>query len=171
MAAEARPVKPESRRSRRRRHKKNVRSKDPEVAAAYLEAWAEAKLQRLPKNRKRKEPSGGGGSVQEWKFNKATQAWLIRHAYDPARVPKVTFQLLLRYLKGLQGVARERASVEADTIVALGGAKLAAEAEEDAEEAPGASAPTEMSEETEGKVRKLRLRRAERVLAALADTG
>merc|ERR1712070_1266782 len=111
-----------------------MHSKDPEVAAAYLQAWSE--MQLSPPSKKRQKPGGDGTNTTPWKFNKATQAWLLRHAYSPTLVPKETFQVLLRYLEGLQGAARERAASEADAIVALRGAKLAEDADEDVAPAP-----------------------------------
>mmetsp|Transcript_81486 Transcript_81486/g.174566 ORF Transcript_81486/g.174566 Transcript_81486/m.174566 type:complete len:260 (-) Transcript_81486:7-786(-) len=163
----------------RKRHREDQAVKDPEAAAAYLQGWAT------------KEEGGS------WRFNKATQAWLIRHAYDSERVPKDVFRLLLRYLEGLRGVARDRLRDEAGAIVVLRGAPLAAAepppAEGEEAEAAGedgeATAPpkkrrrgrrAEGAEDgkveapadaepsaAEARTRKLRLRRAKQVLAAL----
>lgn len=175
----------ESRRARRRRHLKNLKTKEPEVAASYLKAWDE---------RGKAKPSDGG-----WKFNKATQAWLLRHAYDPARVAKSTFLLLLRYLEGLQGAARERTCAEAGAIVESRGARSTTAPEEEkeavqdeagkddeegskkkkkkrqtsegaklqGEDAADAAAETEETAKDEERARKARLRRAKRVLAVL----
>ena len=41
--------------------------------------------------------------VSEWKFNKNTQSWLLRHMYNDSQVNKKTFGVLLEYLKGLKG--------------------------------------------------------------------
>mmetsp|Transcript_20398 Transcript_20398/g.44162 ORF Transcript_20398/g.44162 Transcript_20398/m.44162 type:complete len:229 (+) Transcript_20398:74-760(+) len=68
-------------------HSSNV--KDPSDVYAYLTGWK----------------SSGGVSSREggWKFNKNTQNWLIRHAYDFEKVPKASFTLLMEYLAGLKG--------------------------------------------------------------------
>lgn len=95
------------------RNAANAKVKEPEEAADYLAGW--------------QKKSVGDGS---WKFNKATQAWLLRHAYKPSHVNKPTFELLLLYLAGLKGVACDRARTEADAIVLLRGAPLKSETEE-----------------------------------------
>lgn len=82
--------------------------KAPEDVLAYLQSW-EAKA---------------SGETSSWRFNSNTQAWLIRHAYDVERVPKTTFRLLLRYLEGLRGAARERTRTDAEAVVLLKGAPL-----------------------------------------------
>jgi WKF domain len=56
-------------------------TKDIKEAAGYLTNW---------KNYR-----------QQWKFNKNTQSWLIRHMYEADKVAKGTFTLLLEYLHGL----------------------------------------------------------------------
>jgi len=70
--------------------KKNRRMKDPSEAATYLEEWKQSKQQDTKKE-------------SNWKFNKNTQSWLIRHMYDADKIPKATFALLLEYLAGLEG--------------------------------------------------------------------
>ena len=65
----------------------NKHVKDPREAAAYLTNW---------ENRKNRP--------EAWKFNKNTQAWIFRHAYDVEKVPKAIFKILVSgYLNGLQG--------------------------------------------------------------------
>jgi len=91
--------------------------KEPEAALEYLRAWSA------------KQAGEGDG----WRFNKATQAWLLRHAYDAERVAKAAFKLLLRYLEGLQGAARDRARRQAEAIVASGGARPSQEEETEAD--------------------------------------
>lgn len=44
-----------------------------------------------------------GAPKGAWKFNKNTQSWLVRHMYEPAKVQKSHFELLLKYLEGLKG--------------------------------------------------------------------
>lgn len=70
--------------------KKNRRMKDPSEAATYLEEWKQSKQQDAK-------------NESNWKFNKNTQSWLIRHMYDADKIPKATFALLLEYLAGLEG--------------------------------------------------------------------
>ncbi|KAL1744377.1 hypothetical protein HDZ31DRAFT_82718 [Schizophyllum fasciatum] len=43
-----------------------------------------------------------------WKFNKAHQNWLIRHCWSTTEIPDDYIPLLKKYLKNLQGGARER---------------------------------------------------------------
>ena len=66
---------------------KEQKIKDPGDVQSYLESWKQSQ----------------SGESSNWKFNKNTQSWLIRHAYDPSRVPKNSFNLLLEYLMGLKG--------------------------------------------------------------------
>ena len=79
---------------RERTNKKRVITKDPLEAALYLSSW---KKQRHPNN------NNNGNNGPEWKFNKNTQSWLVRHMYEPDKVPKSVFDLLLEYLGGLTG--------------------------------------------------------------------
>lgn len=71
----------------KRKQRKNRRIKDPSEAATYLEEWQQSKQD----------------SKSNWKFNKNTQSWLIRHMYEADKVPKGVFTLLLEYLAGLEG--------------------------------------------------------------------
>ncbi|CAE7805848.1 unnamed protein product [Symbiodinium sp. CCMP2592] len=96
-----------ARQKRRKMAREKAKTKDPEEASSYLAAW------------KAHQDSGTA-----WRFNKATQAWLLRHAYEPEMVPKKVFQLLLRYLAGLSGAARDRAVAEAGALVTLQGAEV-----------------------------------------------
>jgi len=162
---------------RRKKKRANEHTKEPAAAAAYLNAWAATQAG---------EDDGG------WRFNKATQAWLLRHAYDPEKIAKGAFKLLLRYLEGLQGQARERARREAAEIVRSKGAppaqepdvgapesrsqkkgkRAAADASKgDAEAAdvPPSSAaePTEAEKAAEAAEQKSRLKRARGILMAL----
>jgi len=97
----------ESRRAARRRHFENMVHKEPEAALAYLQAWE-----------KRDSESG-------WKFNKATQAWILRHVFKPDHVSKESFQIVLPYIEGMQGAARERTLERAGVVYTLQGAPLA----------------------------------------------
>lgn len=162
-----------AKRARQRRRKKARESKvmkDPEVATAYLQAW-EASV-----------ASKDGNAEPGWRFNKATQAWIIRHAYEPDRVDKTTFQLLLRYIEGLKGQAKERMKEDAGVMVKRRGdpppnvqeelsrAKKEKKKRKKAEQLNKAVKEPLKSEEVteeELKMRKLRLKRAKQVLAVL----
>ncbi|XP_014801686.1 PREDICTED: uncharacterized protein C7orf50 homolog [Calidris pugnax] len=58
-----------------------------ERALAYLTSWSE--------------------TPEEWKFQKTRQTWLLLHMYDKEKVPEKYFTILLDYLQGLQGSARD----------------------------------------------------------------
>lgn len=167
-------AKPKGKRANARRRKKRKahlrrqaeQAKDPEVAAKYLQLWA--------------EQQEGGKSGGAWKFNKATQVWLLHNAYNSTKVPKGVFSLLLRYLEGLQGTARERAHAEAKAIVLLRGAPVTLlpqtltpdgcknkKREQAAEDAQANTPVTEEPDAEELKARKLRLHRAKRICATL----
>ncbi|XP_061848230.1 uncharacterized protein C7orf50 homolog isoform X2 [Colius striatus] len=69
---------------------KKVAPKKPsgcEMALAYLTSWSE--------------------NPEEWKFQKTRQTWLLLHMYDKEKVPDKYFTILLDYLQGLQGGARD----------------------------------------------------------------
>lgn len=72
--------------------------KDPTDIQEYLTNW------------KRQQED----DTVEWKFNKNTQSWLIRHAYEADKVPKATFVLLLEYLLGVKsGDTKKRLILDA----------------------------------------------------------
>ncbi|KAG7335591.1 hypothetical protein KOW79_000284 [Hemibagrus wyckioides] len=56
----------------------------------------------------------------EWKFQKTRQVWLLQHMYDSEKVPDAHFSLLLSYLEGLRGVARETTVQKAEALVRFG---------------------------------------------------
>ncbi|KAL1706707.1 hypothetical protein EV121DRAFT_200713 [Schizophyllum commune] len=64
-----------------------------------------------------------------WKFSKAHQNWLIRHCWSTTEIPDEYIPLLKKYLKNLQGGARERLLETCQSIL------KAAEAPEESEEA------------------------------------
>ncbi|XP_068940941.1 uncharacterized protein C7orf50 homolog isoform X2 [Petaurus breviceps papuanus] len=68
-----------------------------ELALDYLISWAN----------KRKE----------WKFQKTRQTWLLLHMYDSNKVPDKHFSILLDYLEGLKGRAREVTVQKAETLM------------------------------------------------------
>jgi len=94
-----------------KRHKSRRRTKvvgvvkEPEAAAAYLSSWAAQQA----------------GESTAWRFNKATQAWIIRHVYEVDKVEATSFKLLLKYIDGLRGAARDRMIEDAHAEVSRGG--------------------------------------------------
>lgn len=75
---------------------KNTKTKDPAEAASYLSLWS------LDRN--------SDSTTKNWKFNKNTQSWLLRHMYDFDKVSKSTFGILVDYV--CQGGAKTRLRVE-----------------------------------------------------------
>ena len=65
----------------------------------YVEAW------------ERREQESG------WKFNKVLQNWAIDHVFDRKLIKKDALKPLLRYLKTVQGSARQRIVDRAREIV------------------------------------------------------
>ncbi|XP_036446817.1 uncharacterized protein C7orf50 [Colossoma macropomum] len=57
----------------------------------------------------------------EWKFQKTRQVWLLQHMFDSEKVSDAHFAVLLSYLEGLQGVARETTVQKAEALVRWGG--------------------------------------------------
>ncbi|XP_063171276.1 uncharacterized protein C7orf50 homolog [Candoia aspera] len=68
-----------------------------ELALDYLTTWSE--------------------SPQGWKFQKTRQTWLLLHMYDKDQVPDQYFSILLRYLEGLQGSARDTTVQKAEILM------------------------------------------------------
>ncbi|GAA6085072.1 uncharacterized protein C7orf50 homolog isoform X2 [Tachysurus ichikawai] len=56
----------------------------------------------------------------EWKFQKTRQVWLLQHMYDSEKVPDAHFSVLLSYLEGLRGVARDITVQKAEALVRFG---------------------------------------------------
>ncbi|XP_060777154.1 uncharacterized protein C7orf50 homolog isoform X1 [Neoarius graeffei] len=56
----------------------------------------------------------------EWKFQKTRQVWLLQHMYDSEKVSDAHFSVLLSYLEGLRGVARETTVQKAEALVRFG---------------------------------------------------
>lgn len=75
---------------------KNTKTKDPAEAASYLSLWS------LDRNSE--------STTKNWKFNKNTQSWLLRHMYDFDKVSKSTFGTLVDYV--CQGGEKTRLRVE-----------------------------------------------------------
>ncbi|KAH0632015.1 hypothetical protein JD844_020022 [Phrynosoma platyrhinos] len=62
-------------------------------------------------------PCSWSESPKEWKFQKTRQTWLLLHMYDKEKVPDKYFSILLRYLEGLQGSARDTTVQKAETLM------------------------------------------------------
>lgn len=76
---------------------KNRHIKDPSEAMAYLNEWQNHK-----------------NSKGNWKFNKNTQSWIIRHMYEVEKISRGAFEITLDYLGGLEGTTmRSRIRAEA----------------------------------------------------------
>lgn len=75
----------------------HLKTKDPEEAASYLTLW------NLDRN-------NTTSTTKNWKFNKNTQSWLLRHMYDCDKVSKSTFATLVDYIS--QGGEGTRLRVE-----------------------------------------------------------
>ncbi|KAM9489087.1 protein cholesin [Clarias gariepinus] len=56
----------------------------------------------------------------EWKFQKTRQVWLLQHMYDSEKVPDAHFSILLSYLEGLRGMARDLTVQKAEALVRFG---------------------------------------------------
>uniref|UniRef100_A0A493SUN6 Chromosome 7 open reading frame 50 n=1 Tax=Anas platyrhynchos platyrhynchos TaxID=8840 RepID=A0A493SUN6_ANAPP len=54
---------------------------------------------------------------EEWKFQKTRQTWLLLHMYDKEKVPDEYFTILLDYLQGLQGKARDTTVQKAEALM------------------------------------------------------
>ncbi|XP_072535040.1 protein cholesin [Salminus brasiliensis] len=54
---------------------------------------------------------------EKWKFQKTRQVWLLQHMYDSEKVSDDHFAVLLSYVEGLQGVARETTVQKAEALV------------------------------------------------------
>ena len=65
--------------------KSTLKTKDPEEAASYLTLW------NLDRN-------NTTSTTKNWKFNKNTQSWLLRHMYCFDKVSKSTFATLVDYI-------------------------------------------------------------------------
>ncbi|XP_048817461.1 uncharacterized protein C7orf50 homolog isoform X3 [Lagopus muta] len=68
-----------------------------ELALAYLTSWSE--------------------NPKEWKFQKTRQTWLLSHMYEKEKVPDEHFTILLDYLQGLKGSARDTTVQKAEALM------------------------------------------------------
>nr|XP_046232728.1 uncharacterized protein C7orf50 homolog [Scatophagus argus] len=69
----------------------------PQQALDYLTCWAENRT--------------------EWKFQKTRQTWLLQHMFDLEKIPDEKFSVLLQYLEGLCGGARDTTVTKALAMV------------------------------------------------------
>ncbi|XP_023266995.1 uncharacterized protein C7orf50 homolog isoform X2 [Seriola lalandi dorsalis] len=69
----------------------------PQQALDYLTCWAERRT--------------------EWKFQKTRQTWLLQHMFDSEKIPDEKFSVLLEYLEGLRGGARDTTVQKALALV------------------------------------------------------
>lgn len=69
----------------------------PQLALSYLTCWAENRT--------------------EWKFQKTRQTWLLQHMFDSQQIPDEKFSVLLQYMEGLRGVAKDTTVKKALVLV------------------------------------------------------
>ncbi|XP_049419431.1 uncharacterized protein C7orf50 homolog isoform X1 [Epinephelus fuscoguttatus] len=69
----------------------------PQQALDYLTCWANNRT--------------------EWKFQKTRQTWLLQHMFDPQQIPDEKFSVLLEYLEGLRGAAKDTTVQKALALV------------------------------------------------------
>ncbi|XP_034782740.1 uncharacterized protein C7orf50 homolog [Acipenser ruthenus] len=74
-----------------------VKPSGSQMAQDYLTCWS--------KNRK------------DWSFKKTRQTWLLKHMFDSEKVPDELFDVLLEYLDGLKGGARETTVKAAESVI------------------------------------------------------
>jgi hypothetical protein len=96
--AAAAPITNNNKESSRRERK--LKLKDPTEASTYLSLW---KYDRTTN-------TAAGVISKQWKFNKNTQSWLIRHMYNSTKVNKSTFTTLLEYI--VAGIKTESGGLE-----------------------------------------------------------
>ncbi|CAN0036803.1 unnamed protein product [Ascophyllum nodosum] len=88
------------------------REKERVEASSYLSGWLSA--------RKAKQGTAMGDDsvvTDVWKFNKKTQAWLLRHMFIENELAEYSFRTMCLYLEGLKGAARQRVLAEAQQMI------------------------------------------------------
>ncbi|KAM5213605.1 protein cholesin isoform 5-T6 [Hipposideros larvatus] len=60
---------------------------------------------------------GWAKNHENWRFQKTRQTWLLTHMYDGDKVPEEQFPILLAYLEGLKGRARELTVQKAEALM------------------------------------------------------
>ncbi|XP_040503768.1 uncharacterized protein C7orf50 homolog [Gallus gallus] len=99
----------------------------PELALAYLtrrlyKCWSSFRVfcpGQHPKQRHCCLPEFNCWSEnpKEWKFQKTRQTWLLSHMYEKEKVPDEYFTILLDYLQGLKGSARDTTVQKAEALM------------------------------------------------------
>jgi hypothetical protein len=56
----------------------------------------------------------------QWKFNKNRQVWLLQKMFHPSSVDRHAFKILLKYLEGMNGAARQTTLAQAQAILEEG---------------------------------------------------
>ena len=102
----------QAKKKQKKKGRKNTHVKDPSEAADYLAKWQQTKNKKNDGDGKTKT-SPDASSVGAWKFNKNTQSWLIRHMYEPEKIPKQIFGVLLEYIQQGGTKLRERVADDA----------------------------------------------------------
>ncbi|KAH3879304.1 glutamic acid-rich protein-like [Dreissena polymorpha] len=150
----------------------NVEKIDPEKLAIKEKKLAKRKQKKLDKERQKKEQEEKSGTAKasaidyldkwkhnrdEWKFNKVRQCWLLQNMYKEPLVDDDHFNILLEYLDGLQGKAREITRKEAEGYLHL-------DSDEDDDEKA-----TDTQKRSEQKVDAAQYNRARQIVQLLAD--
>ncbi|XP_061416186.1 uncharacterized protein C7orf50 homolog [Lethenteron reissneri] len=112
-----------------------------ELSLEYLTSWATDKNQ--------------------WKFQKLRQTWLLQHMYDAEKVPDSYFKILLKYLAGLKGQAKDTTIEKAESI-------MRKSEKEDVEEEEADKAEEKAEEEKGNPVDEKKKKRVRRVLKKLS---
>ncbi|TYZ59659.1 hypothetical protein PybrP1_005452 [[Pythium] brassicae (nom. inval.)] len=92
-------------------------------ARYYLEQW-----------RRRDEPTPDG--ELPWKFKKVKQMWILQWMYEADVVPKSMFAIVLDYLSGIEGQARQRVLDAAHKVIDAGVPDKTGASEDDDEDLP-----------------------------------
>ncbi|KNC79127.1 hypothetical protein SARC_08468 [Sphaeroforma arctica JP610] len=51
---------------------------------------------------------------ENWKFQKVRNTYILKNMYDPYKIPKASFKIVLEYLDGLKGNARTKTQQDAE---------------------------------------------------------
>ncbi|KAK7919747.1 hypothetical protein WMY93_011031 [Mugilogobius chulae] len=86
-----------------------------QLALDYLTCWAENK--------------------DQWKFQKTRQTWLLQHMFDSEKILDDKFSVLLHYLEGLQGAAKDTTIQKALALVQQSGDSPASDVQQRAHRA------------------------------------
>lgn len=87
------------------RRERKLKLKDPAETSSYLSLWKYDRTSSSTNTTTTNDTAAAvAAAVKQWKFNKNTQSWLLRHMYDSSKVSKTTFTLLLEYIIAGKGV-------------------------------------------------------------------